>query len=400
MNTQLRFFACSLLIVLGCGEDGLNTVPPEDPPKEITEEDPPPPPVWEPEQPPPEDLPPATVCQTGAIMGRVCAPGSSTALAGAHVYAYAADCLGQTQLVETITADNGHFSLVGIPAGTHTFWVETAASSYSFEATVEPGEIGTVDADEPGAPLCLDDAPPRLAVITGSWDAVDLLLDTLELSYDIYDGYYGGASGKSEAHDLLTDPELMAEYDVIFVACGDLERDFLYGEVDYTAMEVSFDFTAETYKNLRDFVLHGGNVYASDWGWPVAEGLNSSAIDFYGDERNGVEPLVGKEAGISADIMDEPLEMFMATDDVAIDFDLPGWAVIEDVGAQTKVYVQGNATLEDPDTLATTTLTDRPLLVGYRPFAGGGYVIYTTFHYHAQPSAEMLDVLRFLIFQL
>ena len=49
---------------------------------------------------------------------------------------------------------------------------------------------------------------------------------------------------------------------------------------------------------------------------------------------------------------------------------------------------------------ASETLYNKPLLVGFRPFAGGGFVMYTTFHYHAQPSQQMIDTLEFLIFQL
>ena len=55
----------------------------------------------------------------------------------------------------------------------------------------------------------------------------------------------------------------------------------------------------------------------------------------------------------------------------------------------------------DPYGFGTSqSLSNRPLLVGFRPFAGGGFVLYTTFHYHAQPSAQMLDILKYLIFQL
>ncbi|MBI3179578.1 MAG: hypothetical protein HYZ27_07935, partial [Deltaproteobacteria bacterium] len=76
------------------------------------------------------------------------------------------------------------------------------------------------------------------------------------------------------------------------------------------------------------------------------------------------------------------------------------WVVAEQAAASVTVYVRGDPPIRSCWSCSQETLLGRPLLVAARPFSGGGQVIFTTFHYHAQPPEKMLDVLRYLVFQL
>jgi hypothetical protein len=351
------------------------------------------------------DLPPGTVppgtCQTGGIMGRLCVPDESATLGGAEISLAALDCFGNVQTFSTQAASNGHFAIAGLPAGTHTVTVTHPDWSGTFQVTVVPGEIIFVGIEDPSAPLCSTPGTPRLAVIKGEYDQVQQVLNGLDLDYDLFESQ----GNPSPAGTFLSDLQQMMQYDVILFNCGRMERDFMKASITYTnpsdplTRVISFNYEANTYANLRDFVLHGGNIYASDWAWPIAEGLNPEVIDFHGDESNAAQVNIGSEKTVVSDIMDEPLQMYMASQDLLIDFNLQGYAVIDGT-SNARVYVQGDVPVFVQGSAGTETLEDRPLLVGFRPFPDGGVVLYTTFHYHAQPSGQMIQLLRYLIFQL
>jgi hypothetical protein len=348
-------------------------------------------------------------CRTGGVTGHVCLPGGSTPLSEAYVYVQATDCNGVEQRYQSVTGEDGQFALVDVPEGTFDLVIESDALTTTIPVRVVGGQIATVTRDADGDLLCAAPPLPRVAVITSAvddgepWDQVDVLLDDLQIPYDLFDG--GGLS--SDANELLSDFTALSEYDTVFINCGYMDRDFFKASIEYEDYfdfygTITFNYNAITYQNLRQFVQNGGSLYASDWAWPAVEGLKANVIDFYGSEgTDGNEVTQGVEGTITADVTNSALESFLGSDRVAVDFDLPIWAVINSVDPSVDVYVRGNFEVYTDDYgFNKTTLTDKPLLVGYRPFAGGGYVIYTTFHYSHQPSAQMLDVLRYLIFQL
>jgi hypothetical protein len=365
-------------------------------------------------EPPLEVAEPPVTCQEGAIMGRLCLPGTNSVLAGATVTLQATNCLGETKSFEVPSDDTGRFNMIGLPEGEHTFTVNHVSQNGSFSATVQAGEIVTVSATQADDPVCLELEPSRYAVIGGIFDEVEKVLDSMDLAYDLYEsdsyGYGSAGTGALTAFELLTDPALMSGYDAIFVNCGSQSREFLASTTDYdfsAGNTVSFDYNHAVYANLKTFVAHGGNVYASDWAWPIAEGIDPTAVDFYGDEdTNGSDVLIGDEGVVTANILDTDLELFMGTNQVPIDFDLMSWAVMEEAGSSnTNVVVRGdfNVSVSDPNnpwSSTSETIVDKPLLVRFKPFVAGGYVIYTSFHYERQANAQMLDVLRFLLFQL
>ncbi|MFC1610767.1 carboxypeptidase-like regulatory domain-containing protein [Myxococcota bacterium] len=399
----------SFLALAACGEDiNLARVPraPDRPVLHPTNDDRFSP-DWTPNVPAPTGLEAPESCQTGALMGRLCLPGSDDALVGAHVYLYAADCSGLTELFGTVSLSNGQFSLAGIPQGEHTVHVEHDNYYGQFDGRVVGGEITIMDTFDSSQPLCLNAAPPRMAVFTGEYDAVEAILGGLDLSYDLYSSDRWGdpevSNEHSEAYDLLADFEKLTEYDVLLFNCGGMERDFIGLSGDYwdNPDEATIDYGNQIYDNLRRFVMHGGKLYASDWAWPVVEGLNPTVLDFLGDDTNIASPLVGESGSMQAELEDQALQLYLATSSIPVDYDLSGWAVIDEVSPQAQVFVRGDARVStDRYGGGTASLEDKPLFVGFRPFVGGGLVIYTTFHYHSQPSTQMIEVLRFMIFQL
>ncbi len=363
-------------VLSACANDQLATVP-EAPPQD------------------PTDVP--TTCRTGGVTGNVCAA-NGTPLGGATVYVEATDCNGMTNRYEATTNDSGAYAIANIPVGVHDLVIDHTAVSHVIPVSIDAGEIVTVTRDAGGELLCSAQPPPHVAVITGDWDEVQVLLDGLDIPYDLIDG-------NTAADGFLSNFAQMSEYDAIFFNCGTNTRPFLHSSMDIdwgTFMPTTtFDYNAAPYQNLRQFVQNGGSVYASDCAWPVIEGLSSGVIDFWGDETAAENTNKGRDGTMTATITDAGLESFLGADTADIDFDLDVWSVIETVSSSVDVYVEGNVSVYTDDyNTQTGSAGVRPLLVGSRPFSGGGYVIYTTFHYHSQPSQEMLDILRYLIFQL
>ena len=135
--------------------------------------------------------------------------------------------------------------------------------------------------------------------------------------------------------------------------------------------------------------------------------LTQKKIDFLGNDLNPYEVNKGQKGSVNADIVSDELRQALGQSNVPVDFDLGNWSVMEKVDGSTMVHVRGRVGVIDNEggvfagvVGSVSSQQERPLLVGYRPFADGGSVMYTTFHYHAQPNQRMLDVLRVLIFHL
>ena len=64
---------------------------------------------------------------------------------------------------ETTSADNGQFSLAGIPQGRYDLYVEHPSYTGSFTADVVAGQIRLIETTGLGEPLCVAEAPARMA---------------------------------------------------------------------------------------------------------------------------------------------------------------------------------------------------------------------------------------------
>ena len=406
------FWALPFALLSACG--GTDSLSPyEALPKSIAPFDHDGPPLgWAPSVVVPDAFSPPSSCRTGGIFGNLCVPGSEEPLSDGTVYLYGKDCFGDLRLHAASLRNSGYFALADLPPGRHQIYVEQSDAVHSFEVEVEAGAIRALR--NVGNLACDEPLPPRLAVITGEYDPVGGMLEEFGVAYDTYGPFVLVGERWSEAYDFLNNPERMQEYDVILFACGDLDHDFLAPHIrsgkssHIGRSDVSFDYSAAMYRNLRRFVAQGGSVYASDWAWPVIEGVGKHFVNFFGDEDKGREVLVGAESKVTSTIDDAALSNFMGTAGTPVVFNLQGWAVIDKVSLNSKVLLSadvevqlpGDRSSDDRVSLTREQLFDRPLVIGTVPFVGGGTMLYTSFHHHAQPTEQMLSVLRYFLFQL
>jgi len=239
-----------------------------------------------------------------------------------------------------------------------TITAESGSWSTSFGATVFDQQVTTIPGQQ-----CLNPQSARVAVAWGEWDQIENILTTVGVPYTFYD--------QSQQEDLLTDPNEMAMYDIIFLNCGFNEH-FL-------------DATA--YQHLRDFVANGGSVYASDWSYDAIEVGWPMFVDFYQDDTIlGDAQDAGNFNGLVNVVEPSLRSALNGRSAVSISSCCTG---IDSAAAATTVYLEGDR-LGDGGT--------HPFFVSFSPSAGAGTVMYTDFHNTGQ--ADIDTVFRWLINRL
>jgi len=306
------------------------------------------------------------------LYGVACAPSGEVGISNASVAAYFGD--EQTAEVEVLSDGDGEFHLSVTRDGDYRVTVEKG--NYRSTKTV-PFEV---DKRLPAGDICLDASDVRIAVVTGLYDSIGRLVRRLGFEVESYDG----ESVTSPAQmPLLYDLGEMLQYDVIFYNCG--------------MAELWYDDDSVVASNLRSFVGAGGSVYASDWASAIAEVIDRDAIEFVGeaeDEFNGARR--GSVGVIDARVLDASLNTIFGGRTAEINYELPGWVLVQDARADSQVLLRGDHTDEFGQTWA-----DIPLAVRYRSeIEGGGQVIYTSFHNEEQVTADMNDILYEFILSL
>lgn len=350
------------------------------------------------------DLP----CGVGSMIGRACAP-SGDILAAADVSITGTDCDGNSFEVTTRTTGDGTFEFDEVPSGTHDLTVTSGSFSTTKSVFIRAGILN--DYTAASEKVCVD-ADVKLAVIKGAYDSVEDVLESLNLSYDVK----GGDEMESEtqaAIDFLSNATAMSEYDVVLINCGNLYNQMkpidVFGQLIYPFGDQFPAITAA----LQQFVAQGGSLYTSDWASPFFEMAFPDIIDFYGDDtdmeaaRNGYAPQL-----IQATVQSQTLQTTLGANSASIDFPHTPpavyndhWVVAESVDPSATVHLSGDAQLCQNDACQSggAMQSGAPLLVS-KTEAGGGTVIFTSFHNHSDDaapiSAETETILRFLILQL
>lgn len=307
---------------------------------------------------------------SGSIEGRVCAPDGQTWLSDASVFVIRAD----GTRAEATSDTEGRYTLSGVPAGEQTVIVQKGSFSTSFTVTVVEGQTTTVPDDQ-----CELDPPDiRVAVVSGSWDRVEDVLDDVGVDPANITMYNGGSS--TWVADLLDDYAVLSQYDIVFFNCG--------------VSDFGFSFETQAIANLQQFVAQGGSVYASDQAYDLVERTWPSSIDFYGTDTLSNQAQNGQATqDMVGQIVDDGLAGSLASTTIELHYPLLAWAVIQDVSPNVTVYIRADAPLMDGSTLGNVPHTVR--------FIGGqGRVLYTSFHQEANISEQMEHALRILMFEL
>jgi len=306
---------------------------------------------------------------TASVTGRVCDPSGAGWVVGATVWAEV-DYDGDGTVDDTVSTEtdaDGYFTLTGLPLGTHTIYIEKGSFQTSFEVVLNEGGNTELAEEE-----CLDATDVEIAVVTGTYDSIQVILDDLGLEYTLY-------NGTSSAYlELLTDPDLMAEYDIIFFNCGMSDS--------WTTKK------GEIGSNVKNYVEDGGSIYSSDWAYFLFEVSFPNALDYYGEDTTQGSAYVGNMGELTADVLDPNIMAIVGGSTAELNYDLGSWVVPESAGTNVEVLVEGTAPIIWGSPVSGAPLAAR--------FEKNGTALYTTFHNERQITVDMSAILSEIILSL
>jgi hypothetical protein len=309
------------------------------------------------------------------LHGRACAPGGDYGMFNAVVTA-SAD--GGVTVAQTTSDHDGLFEFEGLATGTYTVTVQKASHEATGSAVYTAGT--RVDVGD----ICIDPGNVSIAVMTGLYDSIEVLIEDLGFDVDVYNGINPGGPGDLA---MLYDVSAMFEYDVLFFNCG--------------LVETWYDIDALVAANLRAYVENGGSIYVSDWASGLIEAAWPDAVTFAfdGQEFEGVHPLnaprIGLDGAVEATVLDFTLNQLFGGRTANIYYHLGAWVVIDEASPEVEVLLRGDVT-----DVAENLWSNRPLAVRWSPGVGAGQVIYTTFHNEDQVNDDMKSILFEFILSL
>ncbi|MES2639925.1 MAG: hypothetical protein V4850_10600 [Myxococcota bacterium] len=237
-----------------------------------------------------------------------------------------------------------------------------------------------------------------IAVVLGDFDNVGDSLTALEIATETYNGLIVQATyepddertqwddGGPTVEGLFTNSDEKGKLEVslfnaVFVNSGTRGL----GASRYNNQLVadnSLLLDIEAMDHACNFATSGGTLVVSDWAYDMVEYCWPDAIEFFGDDLVPDAGQVGMPDDILADVKDEKLVEAMGAS-LNVAYDYTAWSVIESVGAETEVLLSGTIEYQPSADELPVSLPNAPLMVRFT--AGRGTVVYTTFHWSAQP---------------
>ena len=189
-----------------------------------------------------------------------------------------------------------------------------------------------------------------------------------KLLHDLGEGY---PFEMVDAKEIRRRPELLDEYDVLFLTCAP------GGEELKTA--------------LSRFVSRGGTLYASDFRYDAL----AAAFPEIADLRNAAAGAGPQD--VEADVVDPSLRELLGPK-IKLRFDLPGWKSASFRGPRVTTLLEGDFQRHRGALDIFNAKTRGPLLVKFT--VNKGTVIFTSFHNEKQNSELEKKLLQYLVFSL
>ncbi|NUN14860.1 MAG: carboxypeptidase regulatory-like domain-containing protein [Myxococcales bacterium] len=340
--------------------------------------------------------PPCTPCGYGSVKGIVCSPSEQVFVTNATVTISAIDCDGKTTTLQTVSGADGSYYFPSVPCGLHKVYV--VAGSFTNDYTIEVQTDKATDISGVGKKQCFKAGIVPIAVFWGQWDHQHDLLELLGFDYTWFDfewEYFNDVDPDDiEAVQVLRDPTKLAAFRILFFNCGSAALNYVHSY-------------PEIKNNLKEFVLAGGSIYASDLSWAYIEAAFPDSFDFYGTDDLPSTPMAsdGPQQAVSnvdvpATIVDPTLKQYVGVDSFVAKYGPGPLIAIEAPGPGAGVHVTGMVQFEGIGAFSPNKKLIQPVVVSHVPAPGAGRVVYTTFHNDEQADAVMLKLLFYMVFLL
>ena len=331
------------------------------------------------------------------VSGTVLAPEGTIPISGALVYATQDEVAPIPQQVfcdrcvdlpanaaYTFSAADGTFSLGVLSPGDWSIAMQKGSFRRVHKTTVVGGVDQQIDAAYSTLPTTRDvgtgDEIPRIAVATvdlGLWDHISNSLGKLGLgqvdgfgalepgteSFDIY----GPQSAHGPASALLTDYATLSQYHIVFFPCA----------VDWPDTYLT---DPNVLSNLRDFVLAGGRIYATDYSYDILRRAFEEPIQWlYDDGSFGAAETSQYDA--AATVLDADMAAWLAVQGITSFTLEANYTVVDGVQDYQAPDEDGVTVMMTPKVWVNAAVPgagDRPATISYE--YGCGRALFSTYH--------------------
>lgn len=335
------------------------------------------------------------------LKGKVVAPEGTIPISGALVYlaqktpesipdhAFCDHCVELTaDTPYTLTNADGTFDLGSPYLGERSLVVQKGQFRRIRTFDIQAGD-NAVPQESTRFPGKTDDAAgdhiPKMAVIQGAWDAVEVTLAKLGLG-TLKKGFLGrpeidqanfAVLNGAAAQTALTSAGALGQYNIVFLPCtGDSSADPLCQDF-YQAAD------ANVKANLEEFVGGGGKLYVTDWSYEYVRQPFPGFLSWVGED-----PTIGSACTLSewngaATAKDPGLEAWMQAQGV-LPFDAEkNYLQVSGVHATQGQDPDGNPVSITPKVWVEAS--GRPATVSFEQKCGR--VMYSTYHTEADQAS-------------
>lgn len=263
---------------------------------------------------------------TGTVSGKVIAANGTTPIPNANVFI---DVAGEIYFTNS---DIDGIFMLEAPTGTQVLNIQTGNGTIfrtQYTVTIEKDQTTTV----PDGTLKLEQVA-NLAYITGYWDQIEtVIIDSL--------GYTADELQMTDLDNLAT----LENYSGLFLNCGKPD-----------AMD------SLKYANLKQFVLDGSSIYASDYAVEYLTGDGNAK--FITSHKNNNPPkttCVGDAGGFindttlctdkvgytgtwAANVLASDLQAYLGTNTVDVTYDLSAWEAVQLYTSPWEVLIEDPVT--------------------------------------------------------
>lgn len=364
---------------------------------------------------------------TAHLKGKVVAPEGTIPISGALVYiaqappaaipdgVYCDQCVHLSETTRyTTTAPDGTFDL-GADEGSGFLVVQKGAFRRVRPITVVKGDQNVPKAlttMPPKTDKANGDDVPKIAVVVGAWDPIELVLAKLGLEAKITTspsifgipghaqvtgadatGFaiygiqnLGETSPHPDANALLNNPAEMEKYHMVFFPCTGGSN---LGDPNGGPACSSPYYGSQPAKGVIDnFVKKGGRIYASDWSYEYVRQTFPGFLTWKNESSTIGSACQNGGGDQSAPPVDSGLDAWLKAQGQSFDTVKDAWTYISDVHAHPDTDANGKAVTETPKVWVHAN--SDPATTSFRH--GCGRVLYTT--YHTQPTNEVSAALE------
>ncbi len=351
------------------------------------------------------------------LKGKVVAPEGTIPISGALVYVAAApppaipdgvycdECVHlDSSIAFTTTEPDGTFDLGTSAVGKGYLVVQKGAFRRVRELTVAAGEQEVPKALTT-MPSHMDKANgddiPKIAIVVGAWDPIELVLARMGLEAKISQGPFGktqvlskdasafaiyGIQNLGEVSPypapltLLTTPSEIEKYHMVFIPCSGSTSSDPGG--NGPECNGAFAYDPKVLTTIEGFVKKGGRVYASDWSYEYVRQIFPGFVSWKGETQQIGSACMQGGGDQAAPPVDPDLAKWLDAQGQALTTVKDAWTGITDVHTKMDIDAAGKPVSETPKVWVHADAS--PATTSFKH--GCGRVLYTT--YHTQPTAE------------